>query len=140
VTGTQDEEEAMEAADHVALMNAGHIEQTGGPRELYEQPANEFVMSFVGPVNMIGGAFVRPHDVELTLEPNGATREVMVERIVHLGFEVRAELVRDDGERLTVQLSRDEASALELQEARSSSPAQRDRPSSRRRKSPGRGI
>jgi sulfate/thiosulfate transport system ATP-binding protein len=113
---THDQEEAMEVADQVALMNAGRIEQTGGPRELYEQPANEFVMSFVGPVNLIGGAFVRPHDVELTLEPNGATREVMVERIVHLGFEVRAELVRDDGERLTVQLSRDEAGALELEE------------------------
>jgi sulfate transport system ATP-binding protein len=113
---THDQEEAMEVADQVALMNAGRIEQTGGPRELYERPANEFVMSFVGPVNLIGGAFVRPHDVELTLEPNGATREVMVERIVHLGFEVRAELVRDDGERLTVQLSRDEAGALELEE------------------------
>jgi len=113
---THDQEEAMEVADQVALMNVGQIEQIGGPRELYEQPANEFVMSFVGPVNLIGGAFVRPHDVELTLEPNGATREVMVERIVHLGFEVRAELVRDDGERLTVQLSRDEARALELQE------------------------
>src|SRR5439155_26881615 len=104
---THDQEEAMEVADQVALMNVGRIEQIGGPRELYEHPANEFVMSFVGPVNLIGGAFVRPHDVELTLEPNGATREVMVERIVHLGFEVRAELVRDDGERLTVQLSRD---------------------------------
>jgi sulfate transport system ATP-binding protein len=113
---THDQEEAMEVADQVALMNAGRIEQTGGPRELYEQPANEFVMSFVGPVNLIGGAFVRPHDVDLTLEPNGATREVMIERIVHLGFEVRAELVRDDGQRMTVQLSRDEAGALELEE------------------------
>jgi sulfate transport system ATP-binding protein len=57
-----------------------------------------------------------PHDIELTLEPNGTTAEAMVERILHLGFEVRAEIVRDDGERLTVQLSRDEARALELEE------------------------
>jgi len=97
-------------------MNTGRIEQIGGPSELYEHPANEFVMSFVGPVNRIGEAFVRPHDVELTLEPNGTTREAMVERIVHLGFETRVELVRDDGERITVQLSRDEAGALELEE------------------------
>jgi sulfate/thiosulfate transport system ATP-binding protein len=113
---THDQEEAMEVADQVALMNHGRIEQIAGPRELYEHPANEFVMSFVGPVNQIGDVFVRPHDVELTLEPNGTTREAMVERIVHLGFEVRAELVRDDGERLTVQLSRDEAHALDLEE------------------------
>jgi sulfate transport system ATP-binding protein len=113
---THDQEEAMEVADQVVLMNAGRIEQTGGPSELYEQPANEFVMSFVGPVNRIGEAFVRPHDVELTLEPNGTTREAMVERIVTLGFEIRVELVRDDGERITVQLSRDEARALELEQ------------------------
>src|SRR6266536_1516605 len=84
---THDQEEAMEVADRVVVMNGGQIEQIAPPRDLYDQPANEFVMSFVGPVNLIGGAFVRPHDVELTLEPNGATREVMVERIVHLGFE-----------------------------------------------------
>jgi sulfate transport system ATP-binding protein len=112
---THDQEEAMEVADQVALMNRGRIEQIGGPRELYEHPANEFVMTFVGPVNLIGGAFVRPHDVELTLEPNGSTREAMVERVVHLGFEVRADLVRDDGERLTAQLTRDEARTLELE-------------------------
>jgi sulfate transport system ATP-binding protein len=111
---THDQEEAMEVADEVVVMNRGHIEQIAGPRELYEQPANEFVMSFVGQVNRVGGAFVRPHDLELTLEPNGATPEAMVERIVHLGFEVRVDLVRDDGERLSVQLTRDEAERLEL--------------------------
>ena len=64
-----------------------------GPRELYERPANEFVMTFVGQANRLDDAFVRPHDLELTLEPNGTTREAMIERIVHLGFEVRVELV-----------------------------------------------
>ena len=105
----------MEVADRIALMNAGRIEQVGGPRELYEEPANEFVMSFVGPVNRVGGAYVRPHDLELTLAPNGSTREAMVERLVHLGFEVRVELVRDDGEALSAQLTREEAEALELE-------------------------
>jgi sulfate transport system ATP-binding protein len=113
---THDQEEAMEVADRIALVNAGRIEQVGAPRELYEEPANEFVMSFVGPVNRVGGAYVRPHDVDLTLSPNGSTREAMVERLVHLGFEVRVELVRDDGERLSAQLTREQAEALELEQ------------------------
>jgi len=112
---THDQEEAMEVADHVALMNAGRIEQVGPPRELYERPSNEFVMSFVGPVNRVGDAFIRPHDLELRPEPNGSTQEAMVERLVHLGFEVRVELVRDDGTRLSAQVTREEAAALELE-------------------------
>jgi sulfate transport system ATP-binding protein len=113
---THDQEEAMEVADRVAVLNRGRIEQAAPPRELYDTPANEFVMSFVGPVNRLGDAFIRPHDVELLLEPNGSTREAMVERLVHLGFEVRAELVRDDGERLSAQLTREQAEALELEQ------------------------
>ena len=70
---------------------------------------------FVGQANRFGEAWVRPHDLEVVLEPNGSTREAMVERLVHLGFEVRFELVRDDGERFSVQLTRDEADALELE-------------------------
>jgi len=72
-------------------------------------------MSFVGPVNRLGGTFIRPHDVELLLEPNGSTQEAMVQRLVHLGFEVRVELVRDDGEVLSAQLTREQVEALELQ-------------------------
>jgi sulfate transport system ATP-binding protein len=71
-------------------------------------------MGFVGPVNRIGAAWVRPHDVEISHEPNGAAREAQVERIVRLGFEVRVDLVRDDGQRLHVQLTRHEADMLEL--------------------------
>ena len=112
---THDQEEAMDVADCVVVMNAGRIEQTAPPRELYDHPANEFVMSFVGPVNRLGDAFIRPHDVELLLEPNGATQEAMVQRLVHLGFEVRVELVRDDGEVLSAQLTREQVEALELQ-------------------------
>jgi sulfate transport system ATP-binding protein len=111
---THDQEEAMEVADRIALMNEGWIEQVGTPRELYERPANEFVMSFVGPVNRVGDAWIRPHDLELCAEPNGTTQEAMVERLVHLGFEVRVELVRDDGAHLSAQVTREEAAALEL--------------------------
>jgi sulfate/thiosulfate transport system ATP-binding protein len=113
---THDQEEAMEVADRVVVMNAGRIEQTAPPRELYDHPANEFVMSFVGPVNRLGDAFIRPHDVELLLEPNGSTQEAMVQRLVHLGFEVRVDLVRDDGETLSAQLTREQVEALELRD------------------------
>ena len=112
---THDQEEAMDVADRVVVMNGGRIEQTAPPRELYDHPANEFVMSFVGPVNRLGDTFIRPHDVELLLEPNGSTQEAMVQRLVHLGFEVRVELVRDDGETLSAQLTREQVEALELQ-------------------------
>jgi sulfate transport system ATP-binding protein len=112
---THDQEEAMDVADRVVVMNAGRIEQTAPPRELYDHPANEFVMSFVGPVNRLGDTFIRPHDVELLLEPNGSTQEAMVQRLVHLGFEVRVELVRDDGETMSAQLTREQVEALELQ-------------------------
>jgi sulfate transport system ATP-binding protein len=111
---THDQEEAMEVADRIALMNEGRIEQVGTPRELYERPENEFVMSFVGPVNRVGDAWIRPHDLELCAEPNGTTQEAMVERLVHLGFEVRVELVREDGARLSAQVTREEAAVLEL--------------------------
>jgi sulfate transport system ATP-binding protein len=111
---THDQEEAMEVADRIVVMNKGRVEQLAGPRELYEAPANEFVMSFVGQANRFGDAWVRPHDFEVVLEPNGSTREAQVERIVHLGFEVRCELVRDDGEEFSVQLTREQVAELEL--------------------------
>jgi sulfate transport system ATP-binding protein len=113
---THDQEEAMEVADRVAVMNEGRIEQTGKPRDLYEHPANEFVMSFVGPANRLGEAWIRPHDLEVSLEPNGTTKEAMVERVVHLGFEVRAELVLEDERRVSAQVTRNEAEELELHE------------------------
>jgi sulfate/thiosulfate transport system ATP-binding protein len=113
---THDQEEALEVADEVVVMNRGRIEQVAAPRDLYEHPANEFVMSFVGPVNRVGDGWVRPHDLELLLEPNGSTDEAMIERIVHLGFEVRVELVSGDGLQLWAQITRDTCEELELRE------------------------
>jgi sulfate transport system ATP-binding protein len=113
---THDQEEAMEVAGQIVVLNEGRVEQVGSPRELYEHPANEFVMSFVGPVNRLGDTFVRPHDVELLHQPDGDdAAEAMVERVVHLGFEVRVELVREDGEHLTAQLTQEQAEQLELE-------------------------
>jgi len=113
---THDQEEAMEVAGQVVLLNEGRIEQVGAPRDLYESPANEFVMSFVGPVNRLGQTFVRPHDVDVRLEPDAGSSEAMVERLVHLGFEVRVELLRDDGQHLLVQLTREDAEQLGLEQ------------------------
>jgi sulfate transport system ATP-binding protein len=113
---THDQEEAMDIAEQVVVMNEGRIEQAASPRELYDEPANEFVMGFVGDVNRLGDAFVRPHDVEVRHEPDGTTHEAQVERVAHLGFEVRVELAFADGMRGRAQLTRDEAARLELRE------------------------
>jgi sulfate transport system ATP-binding protein len=111
---THDQEEAMEVADRIAVINEGRLEQIGAPRELYERPANGFVMSFLGPVARLGEDLVRPHDLRLTAEPRDGALEAMVDRVVYLGFEVRVELALADGSPLAVQLTRDEAVALEL--------------------------
>ena len=113
---THDQEEAMEVAGRIVVMNAGRVEQVGTPRELYEHPANVFVMGFVGQVTRLGEHFLRPHDIELRRHPNDATAEAMVERLVHLGFEVRADLVLHDGQRVQAQLSREDAEELELRQ------------------------
>jgi sulfate/thiosulfate transport system ATP-binding protein len=113
---THDQEEAMDVAEQIIVMNHGRVEQSGGPRALYENPASEFVMGFVGPAHRLGEAWVRPHDVEVRHEPNGQTTEAMIDRIVHLGFEVRVELTLSDGEQFSVQLTRDEVDQLELSE------------------------
>jgi sulfate transport system ATP-binding protein len=111
---THDQEEAMEVADQIAVINRGKVEQVGAPRELYEQPATEFVMSFVGPTTRVGKTWVRPHDLEILLSPSEDAGEAMIERIVHLGFEVRVELVGVDGKKLWAQLTRDQCEELEL--------------------------
>jgi sulfate transport system ATP-binding protein len=112
---THDQEEAMDVADRIVVMNEGQIEQTGKPRDLYEHPASAFVMGFVGPVNRLDDSFVRPHDFEIELAPNGTTRKAIVKRVVHLGFEVRVELALPDGNEIWVQLSRDQNDSLELE-------------------------
>jgi sulfate transport system ATP-binding protein len=113
---THDQEEAMDIAKQLVVMNNGRIEQTGSASELYEEPANEFVMSFVGDVSRLGDHLVRPHDIDVLMHPNGETEEAMVERIVGLGFEVRVELALADGKEIWAQLTREEAEQLELRE------------------------
>ncbi|HWE10071.1 MAG TPA: TOBE-like domain-containing protein [Solirubrobacteraceae bacterium] len=111
---THDQEEAMEISDRIAVMKSGAIEQVGGPREIYDRPATEFVMGFVGPVSRIDGRLVRPHDVTIALEPGEHRLEAMVKRVVHLGFEVRVEVELPDGSVARAQLTRAQADELEL--------------------------
>jgi sulfate transport system ATP-binding protein len=111
---THDQEEAMEVAEQIVVLNEGRVEQEGPPRELYEKPANEFVMTFVGPVSRLGDAWVRPHDVDISLEPIEGAAEGMIDHVIHLGFEVRVELTLHDGRQLWVQTTRSQADELEL--------------------------
>jgi sulfate transport system ATP-binding protein len=106
----------MEVADNLAVLRAGRIEQVGAPRDLYDAPANEFVMGFLGPVSRVGGVLVRPHDLIVDSEPREGAREAQVRRVLHLGFEVRLELLLGGGEELTAQITRSEAHELELAE------------------------
>jgi sulfate transport system ATP-binding protein len=111
---THDQEEAMDVAGQIVVMNHARVEQSGSPLELYERPASDFVMRFVGPVNDLGDALIRPHDIDIRLAPAEGALEAMIERIVHLGFEVRVEFTLADERRLWAQLTRDQAVQLEL--------------------------
>jgi sulfate transport system ATP-binding protein len=111
---THDQEEAMDVASRIVVMNHARIAQVGSPESLYDHPANEFVMSFIGQVNQIGDSFIRPHDIAISRVHAMDSEEARIERLVHLGFEVRVELVRPDGHALHAQITREEARRLDL--------------------------
>jgi sulfate/thiosulfate transport system ATP-binding protein len=113
---THDQEEAMDVAEQIVVMNAGRTEQVGSAEDLYERPSNEFVMSFIGPVNRLGDAFLRPHDIQILDGDDDDSSEALTERIVHLGFEVRVELKLWDGRQVWAQMTRERAAELELEE------------------------
>ena len=109
---THDQEEALEVSDEIVVINEGRIEQVGSPDELYDEPANEFVMSFLGPVTTLGGRLVRPHDIEIFTSAVPDTVPATVTRLQRVGFEVRAELGADTW----AQLTRGQSEALGLRE------------------------
>jgi len=110
---THDQEEAMEVADEIVVMADGEVRQVGSPDDLYEHPASEFVMSFLGPVTRIGGELVRPHDVEVFRDPYPGARPATITRVTRLGFEVRVDLDLD-GDEAWVQVTRGIAQQFEL--------------------------
>jgi sulfate/thiosulfate transport system ATP-binding protein len=110
---THDQEEAMEVADEIVVINHGAVEQIGTPDQLYDQPVNDFVMNFLGPVTRLGDAAVRPHDIEILLHDEPASVSATVVRLVRLGFEVRVDAVVN-GHDVWVQISRGEADRLDL--------------------------
>lgn len=127
---THDQEEAMEVADELVVMNQGRVEQVGTPAEVYDRPASPFVMSFIGPVNVLSNhgqffsthpagaqtqVFLRPHDVEVEVVSREGSYPARVERVIHLGWEVQAELLLEDSQRLTVYLEREQFKQLNLQ-------------------------
>ncbi len=111
---THDQEEAMEVADSVAVLSRGKLEQVGAPAELYDAPASEFVLRFLGDAFRLGDGFVRPHEIVLGRFPEDGAVEVEVERIVVVGANVRVDLVDGSGERMTARLRRENVEDLEL--------------------------
>jgi sulfate transport system ATP-binding protein len=126
---THDQAEALDVADRIAVLNKGRIEQIGSPTDVYDSPANAFVMSFLGTVSSLNGILVRPHDIRVgrnpemaiaagdgTAESTGVTRAT-IDRVVYLGFEVRVEMTSaTNGAPFTAQITRGDAEALALKE------------------------
>jgi sulfate transport system ATP-binding protein len=141
---THDQEEALEVADRIVVLNHGHVEQVGSPQDVYDHPQTAFVYEFLGAANRLRGhvdtrgfvadgaaqpiavhstfegpalAYVRPHD--LVLHPHdGAHRDgivVDVRRVVPLGGAVRVELESRYGAALEAQLDREAWRALRLE-------------------------
>jgi sulfate transport system ATP-binding protein len=111
---THDQEEAMEVADRLAIINEGRLEQVGTPADMYDNPGNEFVMKFLGPATMFEGRWVRPHDLVVHQDRSFGGRPALVERVTHLGFEIRADLRLATGRDCWVQLSRGSAAESHL--------------------------
>ncbi len=128
---THDQEEAMEVADEIVVMNKGKIEQIGSPAEIYDHPATPFVMSFIGPVNILNGSsclledhisssdskvFVRPHDVLVEREQiSSNSTPAYVKRLIHLGWEVQVELSLENGETVKAVFTKARFQQLELE-------------------------
>ncbi|HLO50542.1 MAG TPA: sulfate ABC transporter ATP-binding protein [Kamptonema sp.] len=128
---THDQEEAMEVADEIVVMNKGRVEQVGSPAQIYDSPATAFVMSFIGPVNVLSSTagifarqsleapspqiYLRPHDVVIQTEPEASFAPAKINRIVYLGWEIQIELIVDDKDVLTAYLDRDRFKQLNIQ-------------------------
>src|ERR1700733_4022194 len=113
---THDQEEALEVADRIVIMNQGSIEQPGTPDEVFHNPASEFVVTFLGNVNLFHGRgegsgqaprlFVRPHELDIERFPsNGDLVPARIDRIQSAGPIVRVELTNGQGDSITVEMT-----------------------------------
>ena len=120
---THDQEEAMEVADRIVVMNQGRIEQEGSPDEVYDHPATPFVLKFLGDVNLFHGrgepsqevSYVRPHELDIVTTPADDTWAVTLAQALTVGPNTRLEFKRDDGSYVDVELSREAWQALRAQ-------------------------
>jgi ABC-type Fe3+/spermidine/putrescine transport system ATPase subunit len=103
---THDQEEALSLSDRVAVMNAGVLEQVGSPREIYQRPRTRFVASFLGAMNWIDGAGIRPESIRISRSapPEGVSRRGTVTRSTFLGSFIHAEVQLEGGERVLSQM------------------------------------
>jgi sulfate/thiosulfate transport system ATP-binding protein len=111
---THDQEEAMEVADQITLLNEGRVVQVGAPRQLYDEPESEFVMRFIGDASEIGGVLVRPRDVELLQEPASGAAEAMIVRMTVLGRDAKVELHDSTGAEIVAVITRERFDELDL--------------------------
>jgi|UPI000647D648 sulfate transport system ATP-binding protein len=125
---THDQDEAMEVADRVVVMNLGRIEQDGPPDEVYDRPATPFVLQFLGDVNLFHGRFghapggntdpadvsyVRPHELEIVADASDGTLAVTLSQALTVGPQTRIEFKRDDdGSYVDVEMARSDYTAL----------------------------
>jgi len=139
---THDQEEALEVADRVVLMDHGRVEQVGTPQEVYERPATPFVYGFLGAVNRFEGqaaggavhigehqlshgdsliqtghvqAYARPHELKILTAADATGLPATVDRVLSFGAAARVELLCPNGQHLEAELSREQALALNLQ-------------------------
>lgn len=116
---THDQEEALEVADEIVVINEGRVEQIGSPDTLYDAPANEFVMGFLGPVTRLGDQLVRPHDIQVVSSDagEGGFFPGVVTRTTRIGYEVRTDVLVDTPEfsgQVQFVVTRAEAASLKL--------------------------
>jgi sulfate transport system ATP-binding protein len=140
---THDQEEALELADRVAVMNHGAIEQEGTPEDVVERPATPFVISFLGTVNIFHGrvedgrgifgplaveypvhadaaprvaaAYTRPHEFEVSRTETGSGLWAVLEQVASVGGMVRLELAGAHGGPIHAELGRDQFESLAVQ-------------------------
>ncbi len=129
---THDQEEALEVADRVVVMNNGRIEQVGAPEDVYNHPATPFVYNFLGNVNLFHGriddgkayinekatghvVYVRPHLLEIDRQPNGGSHfRARIKHINSAGPLVKVEAVAEWGDPVHIEMSQERFKSLQL--------------------------